>query len=120
MEKLDVPTDPSRLKLNGKKPASQPRTQGCLSTTLAQGIKCLILIGRSKRNPRSKILESRQINIANTNFRALRQSNKRRIIIVEGNCFPRTTDASEEVHEQNGPSKGRIERNTFQLRIIQA
>ena len=27
----------------------QPRTQGCLSTTLAQGMKCLILIGRSKR-----------------------------------------------------------------------
>ena len=35
-------------------------------------------------NPRSKILESRQINIVKTNFRAFRQSsgsNKRRIII---------------------------------------
>ena len=78
---------------------NQPRTQGCLSTALAQGIKCLILIGRSKRYiPRSKMIESRQINIANTKFRAFRQSNKRRIIILQGNCFPRTTDASQQVH----------------------
>ena len=38
-------------------------------------------------NPRSKILESRQINIANTNFRAFRQSNKRRIIIARKIAF---------------------------------
>ena len=44
------------------------------------------------------MIESRQINIANTKFRAFRQSNKRRIIILQGNCFPRTTDASQEVH----------------------
>ena len=53
-------------------------------------------------DPRSKMLESRQINIANTNFRAFRQSNKRRIIILEGNknCFPRTTEseASQDLH----------------------
>ena len=38
-------------------------------------------------NPRPKILESRQINIANTNFRAFRQSNKRRIIIARKIAF---------------------------------
>ena len=40
-------------------------------------------------NPRSKILESRQIN-----FRAFRQSNKTPNCHCEENCFPRTTDAS--------------------------
>ena len=49
-------------------------------------------------NLRSNIIESRQINIANTKLRAFQQSNKRRIIIFQGNCFPRTTDASQEVH----------------------
>ena len=48
-------------------------------------------------NPRSKIIENRQINTANTKFRAFRQSNRRRIIILQGNCFQRTTDASQEV-----------------------
>ena len=49
-------------------------------------------------NPRSKMIESRQINIANTKFRVFRQSNKRRIIILQANCFPRTTDVSQELH----------------------
>ena len=48
--------------------------------------------------PRSKMIKSCQINIANTKFRAFRQSNKRRIIILQGNSFPRTTDASQEIH----------------------
>ena len=54
-------------------------------------------------NPRSKIIESCQISIANTKFRAFRQSNKRRIIILQANCFPGTTDASQEVHRRKMP-----------------
>ena len=46
------------------------------------------------------MIESRQINIANTKFQAFPQSNKRRIIILQENCFPRTTDASQEVHRR--------------------
>ena len=77
-------------------------------------------------NPRSKILESRQINTAKTNFRAFRQysgSNKRRLSfellakLLSKNrwCFTRSTQ------EQNGPSEAKIEGNivlTFQLPVI--
>ena len=56
-------------------------------------------------NPRSKILESRQINIANTTFESFDstlESNKRRIL--QRNCFPRATDASKKCTRTKWPT----------------
>ena len=52
----------------------QPRTQDCLSTILVQGEDVLHFDWLTeKQNAKSKILESREIIIAKTNFRAFRQ-----------------------------------------------
>ena len=66
----------------------QPRTQGCFINNPGTGHEVLDSDWPIKtHNPRSKILESRQINITNTNFRAFRQSNQRRIIIARKIAF---------------------------------
>ena len=72
-------------------------------------------------NPRSKILENRQINIAKTNFRAFQQYSARQPTSnyhSESNYFPRTT---EEVH-RNKMAQVKLESKeillTFQSRII--
>ena len=76
--------------------------------------------------PRSKVLESRQINISKTNFRAFRQclqSNKRQVIILQRNYFSRKPDSWQEVHShKNKMAQVKPESKeillTFQFRIV--
>ena len=95
--------------------------RACLSTTLAQGVKCWILIGRSKtHNARSKMLESRHINIAKTDFRGFRQTlckatnvefSPAKLLSKNHWCLTRSTP------EQNGPNQDRLEGNIFSFKL---